>query len=213
MALQLRLSGGQNNINPNASLGGQRSDTTITDDIIENLFDNITRGEALIGKTEFRCMYVYNTGGGLLTGVTVEVSVNPTITQMSIGVDSAGRGDGRNEGIAAVIATEDSTPSGVKFLGEENSDDGNFNVAYNKVIIAIGHLKANEGQAFWFKRKTETGSQQTISLDIIVTHNAVSLPGKSVDDGGSIGELLLVDKVVSGQYKIGSMRVDLSDLG
>jgi len=213
MALQLRFSGGTANIDPDGSLGGQMSTTTITDDTVDNLFDSITRGEALIGRTEYRCLYVFNTGAGLLTGVTAQVTVNPTITQVSIGTDPAGRGDGVNDGVAISIGTEDTTPAGVHFFGEENTDDGRFNIVYNRVILPIGHLKASEGQAFWFKRKTETGIQQTISLTIVLTHDAVAVPGKSVDDGGAIGDLIWVDTVVSGQYKIGSMRVGLSNLG
>ena len=41
MAVEPRLSGGQNNTSPNGSIGGQLSDTKITDDILENLFDAI----------------------------------------------------------------------------------------------------------------------------------------------------------------------------
>jgi len=213
MAVELRLSGGQGNTDPNGSLGGQRSDTIVTDDVLENLFDNINRAEALIGRTEFRCIYIYNTGGGHISGVTAEIKINPSLTEMSVGVDPAGRGDGRNDGIAVLIPQEDTSPSGVKFFGEENTDDGRFNIAFDKVILPLGLLKANEGTAIWLKRKTEVGTQQTVTVNIDIVHDAVSLPGDTVDDGGAVGELLLVNKTVSGTYKIGTMRVGFSDLG
>lgn len=210
MAVEYRLSGGQNNTQPNGSLGGQRSDTAITTDVLENLFDNITRQEGLIGRTEFRCFYVYNTGAGHISGATVELTVNPPTGDgtMSIGLDLSGKGDGRNNGIATTIIQEDDVPTSVNFFGEENTNDG----AFDTVILPLGLLKSGEGVPVWLKRVTEPASQQTISVTMVITHDAATLPGKTVDDGGAIGELIKVNKVASGQYVIGTARVGLSDL-
>jgi len=213
MAVEIRLSGGEFNTTPNGSLGGQRSDTVMVDDTVQNLFDNINRAEALIGRTEFRCLYVFNTGGGHISGTTIEITINPSVTQMSIGLDPAGSGDGRTHGIATTIATEDTAPTGVKFFGEDNTDDGNFNVAFDLVVMPVGILKSGEGQAIWLKRKTETGPAATISVRTVIKHEAVSLPGDTIDDGGAVGEMILTAKTVSGTYKIGTMRVEFSDLG
>ena len=51
MALQYRLSGGANNASPNGSLGGIMSNTQITTDVLENLFDN--QQVAIFKKTRF----------------------------------------------------------------------------------------------------------------------------------------------------------------
>jgi len=213
MAVEVRLSGGQANTAPNGSLGGQRSDTVIVDDTVENLFDNIPRAEALVGRIEFRCLYIYNTGGGHVSGAVAEITVNPAKTQMSIGLDPNERGDGRTFGIANSIGAEDTAPANVKFFGEENTSDGNFGVAYDTVKIPLGLLKANEGQAIWFKRQTEISAQLTVSVTIVVTHDAVTLPGDTVDDGGAIAESILIANVPQDGYKIGTMRVAMCVLG
>lgn len=209
MAVQLRFSGGQYNTTALGSLGGQRSDTSVTSDVIQNLFDNISRQEALLGRTEYRCIYVYNTGGSYVSGVTVEISTNPTVTMMSVGLDPNGKGDGRTSGVANSIATEDTTPTGVKFFGEDNPDDG----AYDTVVLPIGLLKAGEGVPFWLKRVTEQASAQTISLTVKIIHDAVTLPGETFDEGGAIGELIKVTEQATGTYKIGTAKIGFSDIG
>ncbi len=213
MAVEFRFSGGQFNTVAGGSIGGQRSDTLFVTNVDNNIFDDINRAEALIGRTEFRCLYVYNTGGGHVSGVTLQITINPVLTQMSVGLDTAGRGDGRTSGIATSITQEDNAPAGVHFFGEENTDDGNFATAYDQVVIPIGLLKSGEGQAVWFKRKTEVGPQQVIAVRLVIKHDAVSLPGDTADDGGAIGELTLVVTQATGTYKVGTMRVGFMDLG
>ena len=209
MAVQLRLSGGENNTAPNGSLGGQMSDTVITTDVLQNLFDNIKRNEALTGRTEFRCFYVFNTGAGHISGATVEISANPALSIVSPGLDSAGKGDGRNNGVATTIATEDTTPSNVKFFGEDTlSADGPF----DSVTLPLGLLKSGEGVPVWLKRVTEKGASQTITLDVTITHDAVTLPGKTIDDGGAIGELIKVTKQATGTFLIGTARIGFADI-
>jgi len=160
MAVEFRLSGGANNSNPNGSLGGIMSTTLITTDVLENLFDNIKRNEALVGRTEYRCIYVVNTTSHI-SGATIEITTNPTITLASAGLDAAGKGDGILIGVAQTISTEDTTPTNVKFFGEDIlSADGPFDT----VVLPLGLLKANEAVPIWLKRVTEQGAQQTITL-------------------------------------------------
>jgi len=211
MALEFRLSGGENNTNPNGSLGGQMSDTAITTDVLQNLFDNISRNEALITRTEYRCIYLFNTGGGALTGVQARITINPSVTRISVGLETVGRGDGRTTGVAQAIAAEDTTPPNVKFFGEDilSVDDGPFQA----VTLPIGLLKNGEGSAIWLKRVTEKGALQTVTLTLEGEHAGNTLPGDEVDDGGAIGELIGTLKAPSGSYQIGTMRVGFSDLG
>ncbi len=210
MAIEYRLSGGQFNAVPNGSLGGQRSDTLITTDTLENLFDNITRAEALVGRTEYRCFYVFNTGGGHISGAIIEIKTNPAVTTLSVGLDPIGKGDGRNDGVATTISTEDTTPTGVKFFSEDIlSTDGPFDI----VKLPLGLLKSGEGVAVWLKRITEQATAQTVSLSIDVVHDAVSLPAEDVDDGIAIGELISAVVQATGTFKIGSAKIGFSDIG
>ncbi len=209
MAVEYRLSGGQFNASGNGSLGGQRSDTLITTDTIENLFDNISRAEALVGRTEYRCFYVFNTGGGHISGAIVEIKTNPLFTTLSVGLDPIGKGDGRNDGVATTIATEDTTPTGVKFFSEDILSDSPFDT----VKLPLGLLKSGEGVAVWLKRVTEQATAQTITLTIDVVHDAVTLPAEDVDDGIAIGELIAVTVTATGAFKIGTARIGFSDIG
>jgi hypothetical protein len=53
------LSGGSFNTDPNRSLGGNPS-SQIVGSGLNNLFSSITETEAANGKTDFRCLYVFN---------------------------------------------------------------------------------------------------------------------------------------------------------
>lgn len=50
---------------PNASLGGYRSSTEITDDTDNNIFDDVSGAEAASGDTEYRCICFINAHGSL----------------------------------------------------------------------------------------------------------------------------------------------------
>ncbi len=208
MAVVFRLSGGDLNTSGNGSLGGIMSSTAYADDVIENLFDNVSRNEGLLGRTEYRCIYILNTGGGHISGAVIEVKVNPPLTRISIGLDPAGKGDGVNRGVATNIPTEDTTPSGVKFFGEDIlSADGPWNV----VKLPLGLLKSGEAVPVWLKRVTEQGPAQTVTVELDVVHDAVTLPGDDVDDGGAIGELLRV-VVVETDALIGTAKIGFSEI-
>lgn len=203
------LSGGTLNVQPNGSLGGIISNTPITDDVLQNLFDDISRNEALLGRTEYRCFYIKNTTAGHVSGVIVEITTNPGKSIVSIGLDPVGKGDGVTTGVATTVVTEDTTPTGVKFFGEDIlSTDGPFDT----VVLPIGLLQQNEVVAVWLKRVTETGAFQEITVDVTVTHDTVALPGETIDDGGAIGELLSVSTAATGTFKIGTARIGFSDI-
>jgi hypothetical protein len=53
------LSGGSNNSDPALSLGGSPSQQPVT----TNLFPNVTQQQAADGRTDYRCVYVFNNSG------------------------------------------------------------------------------------------------------------------------------------------------------
>ena len=57
--INLVLSGGSNNSNPQSSLGGNPSSFPILGGL-NNLFSNLTTEEAESGKTDYRCFYIFN---------------------------------------------------------------------------------------------------------------------------------------------------------
>lgn len=205
MAIQLHLSGGTGNTISYGSLGGKRSSTQVTNNELENIFDNISRQEALIAKTEYRCLYVYNPSGAALTNTRIIISQHPTVSNISIGVDPAGVGNGTTLGVATSIATEDTAPTNITFYGE--SED--------QYEVALGTLKAGEGIAFWLKRQAETSNSQVVSWTLTITEDAGTMPSTSHADGLSITEHRDFDTVASGTYKIGGQvtKIGFTDVG
>jgi len=62
--LALVLSGGQNNINVNLSLGGNPSAVRVVNNVINNLFDDVTAAQARDGYEDYRCLYLFNDAEG-----------------------------------------------------------------------------------------------------------------------------------------------------
>lgn len=56
------LSGGGDNLNPDQSLGGDPSVTPITSDTLNNLFNDVTSEENIVGIEDYRCIYFFNDG-------------------------------------------------------------------------------------------------------------------------------------------------------
>lgn len=60
--ISIVLSGGINNLDPNLSLGGDPSTTQIRDNLINNLFSDVTPDQAETGYEDYRCFYIFNDG-------------------------------------------------------------------------------------------------------------------------------------------------------
>lgn len=106
------------NTDPNLCLGGTISATQITDNVDNNLFDDVTGTEASAGDTEYRGRYFKN-NHATLELITARVFIATQTTSaddaVSIGKDPAGSGDGSTTGIMATIANESTAPAGVSF--------------------------------------------------------------------------------------------------
>jgi hypothetical protein len=84
------LSGGTSNSNPSRSIGGPPSTFPVLGSL-NNLFSDVTSGEATSGKTDFRCFYVKNN------------SSNSTLYDVECFIDSqAARGSTAEVGVAIV---------------------------------------------------------------------------------------------------------------
>ena len=205
--IELRYSGGATNTSGLGSLGGVMSTTTITSDALQNLFDDITRQEALLGRTEFRSFYVFNnTGSGDAIDVRIEFTGLPVVTDISIGLDPAGRGNGVTTGVAVIIATEDSSPTGVGFFDRSN--------IWNKTILPVGYLREGEGVAIWLRRKSEIGAQQTLSITMQVEwdpHSVTVPTGDEIVDNPVIGEAFRVQRLTP-PFLIGTAKIGESEI-
>ena len=108
-----QLSGGAANSNVNAALGGAISSVAVTDNIDNNLFDDVSAAEAAAGSVEYRGFYAKNNHGTLTLG-----DARAYISSPSTSTD-----DELDIGIAveavnvtmATIANETSAPTSVTF--------------------------------------------------------------------------------------------------
>lgn len=134
------LSGGAGNTDPNASLGGVISTTEITNNVDNNIFDDVNGDEASAGDTEYRCIYVKNTHGSL-TLQNAKVWIEQNTPSTSDGVEIALAGEGLNA-TAETVANENTAPAGEVFSAPASKATG----------LSLGNIPAGQFFAIWVKR-------------------------------------------------------------
>lgn len=150
--LKYYLSGGASNSDPNASLGGARSTTTISP---SDLFDYVSSEEAAAGDTEYRCIYFLNAdadSNGLLAPIKLWVLANtPSAdTTIEVGLDPAGK-----NATATTVADENTAPSGVTFSAPTSKTTG--------ITVPSAPFAQNDYIAIWIKRVINAGALDTAS--------------------------------------------------
>jgi hypothetical protein len=145
------LSGGSGNTNPNASIGGAISTTQVTDNTVDNLFDDVSSAEALAGSVDYRCAYIKNTNGSsTLTDVKIWIDSNTpnANTAYRIGLDPAGVS---GTAVAPSPLDEDTPPPGVTFSHSPDPTTSGSG-------LSIGNMAAGTYQAVWFERTVTAGA-------------------------------------------------------
>lgn len=145
--IQYRLSGGAGNTDPNASLGGAKSSTQITDNVDNNLFDDVSGAEHTAGDIEYRCIYIHNGHGSLtLTGavVWIQSDTSGADSDLSIAVGTAAI-----NGTEQTVADESSAPTGVTWHDDATS---------RATGLALGDLPAGQHKAVWVRRTITAGA-------------------------------------------------------
>lgn len=143
--LRFYLSGGAENTNPNASLGGPRSQTLVSSKL-NGLFDDVTGDEAATGETEYRCVYFVNEDidiDGLLDPIVWIAQQTPSSrTRIEIGLD-------RQNKVTPALENAHSTPDDIEF-----SDP-----AAKKVGRALGGTyHTGDFVALWVRRTVLPGA-------------------------------------------------------
>ena len=145
--IKYRLSGGGSNSDPNASLGGAKSSTEVTDNVDNNLFDDVSGAEHTAGDVEYRCIYVHNGHGSLtlLSAVVwIQSDTSGADSDISIGVGSAAV-----NGSEQSIANESAAPADVSFSDAAVS---------RATGLALGDIPAGQHKAVWIRRTISAGS-------------------------------------------------------
>lgn len=143
--IDFHLSGGLSNTDVNLSLGGVRSTTQLTDNTLNNLWDDVSGAESTPGDTEYRCIYVENAHGSLtLQGARIWISTNTTTPSNAIAI---GLHDVK-DGTAQTIADESTAP---------NESDTVTPITFSQPTsfaggLSLGELAAGEHYAIWIRR-------------------------------------------------------------
>lgn len=147
--LELRLSGGSSNTSPAAALGGARSTqaggivpTSLT---ANSIFDDVSGAEEQAGDTEYRCVYVRNSGDVSATSTVVWLSANTSDGQTQIAI---GLGSSAVDGTEQTVADEGTAPSSVTF--SEPASEG--------AALSIGTLAAGSHKAVWLRRTVDASA-------------------------------------------------------
>lgn len=147
--IQHLLSGGAANANPNASLGGAVSATQITDNVDNNLFDDVTSAEAAAGSVEFRGYYAKNAHATIpLTDARVYISQATTSTDTELDIAIAAEAV---DTTMATIATETTVPTSVTFTRPTTYAGG-------LQLNSSTGLAAGSRRGFWVRRTVTAGA-------------------------------------------------------
>ena len=150
--LEMRLTGGATNTDPDASLGGTMSSSAVSSTALNNLFDNVTPSERSAGSVEYRAVDIYNSGGDAATAVEMYMSTETSNsdTQLDFGLDST----------TQTITNETTAPSSVTFAHYTSSSK-----------LSISDIAASGAQRVWIRRTVTAGAtndandQGTIAVD------------------------------------------------
>lgn len=135
-----RLSGGASNSDPNASLGGAKSSTAVTDNTTHNLWDVVSSAESSAGDTEYRCIYLHNAHASL-TLQNAKVWINTQTPSSDTSIEIA-LGTSAVNGTEQTIANENTAPSGTSFSTAANEG----------AALSIGNIPSGQHKAIWIKR-------------------------------------------------------------
>ncbi|KPJ92063.1 MAG: hypothetical protein AMS18_08170 [Gemmatimonas sp. SG8_17] len=101
---------------PDASLGGYRSSSVITSAADNNVFDDVSGGEASAGDTEYRAIAFHNNHGTLALSsgkVWISADTGNAEDDVSFGVETPSPNE--TSGSIQTIADESTAPSGISW--------------------------------------------------------------------------------------------------
>jgi calcineurin-like phosphoesterase family protein/SMP-30/gluconolaconase/LRE-like protein/NHL repeat-containing protein len=171
-------SGGTDNQNPLASLGGQISTTQIINESQENVFNNVTLVEADNGLTDYRCFYVKNVGSELWRNAVIWREQGTQSGFDSIGI---GLGTSLIDGTEQIVLDRFTAPVNVNFSGPDTKESA----------LLLGDLAPGSRKAIWIRRIVEplarTFKNNTFKLRVELGNPAGSGGGGGTPPGNPPG--------------------------
>lgn len=138
-----------------ASLPGtNKTDSLTISNNYQNMFPHVSSQQALIGRIDYRCVYINNTNA-VDTAPDVRVwrqADTSADDYIEIGLDPVGLGDGVSTGVAPVIANSTTAPSGVTFSAPTSYGTG----------IVIGNMLPLKKIPLWIRRVVPANTRGTV---------------------------------------------------
>jgi hypothetical protein len=158
--LVYRLSGGAENTDPDASLGGAMSteaEGVLTTEVANNLFDDVTGKEGAPGDVEYRGFYVENDHGSL-TAQNAEIWIEQDANSADDTTAIALADEAVNSAMET-IANESTAPSGPTFSAPTEESP-----------LSIGNIPAGQFKGIWIRRTIAEGAaaKDTVTLKVKV---------------------------------------------
>lgn len=143
--VQLRLSGGPANTDPNQSLGGAKSSQVVIAGNLDNLFDDVSNAEqisSVVGRKEYRCAYIHNSSPNNQVLQDLEVFLITNTTSPNTYTRIAAGLDGYGTTAETAVANETTPPANVAWTFARIEGEGCY----------LGNVNPNEHVAFWIER-------------------------------------------------------------
>jgi hypothetical protein len=171
-------------------LGGTRFDDEIVNRTLSNLFPTFTEQEQQDGKTKHRCVYMRNMHPSIpFKNPIFYIPVNTTSpnTEIWVGIDPAGIGNGSTTGVATSITNETDDPVGVNFTQATTRKEGfplRVDLPANGVSVGVWFkLRINP------KAETRQADYCKIAVDSDNKAGDTGLPADPIDTVvGVVGE-------------------------
>lgn len=121
-------------------------------------YDDVASSEALAGRTEYRCIFVYNSHA-TDSALNVTVSISGEVagggtTNIALDNIAAAAANGASA-LSATIASDTTAPTGVGTFGTSQ--------------LAVGTLAAGQARAFWLKRTVAASTSPLVGDGFTIT--------------------------------------------
>ena len=142
--IELRLTGGASNTDPDDALGGVSSTSAVSATAMNNIFGNATPAQRSAGVVKYRALSVYNSGDATAASIFAYMSTitSSTDTDLAFGLDST----------TGTVANETTAPSGVSFANYTSSSK-----------LTISDIAASGAQRIWIRQTVQASATNTSS--------------------------------------------------
>lgn len=157
--IEYRLSGGANNEDPAAALGGAMSTkagAVIESGVLNEVFDNVSGDEGAAGDIEYRGIYVKNKHATLtLIGAKLWVKQDADSPDDATAIALA---DEAVNNAMETIANESTAPSGPAFSAPSSKG----------AALSIGDIPAGQYKGIWIRRTITAGADAQDDVEFII---------------------------------------------